>query len=32
MDHTTSAAATLGWIVELRRQDDRLLELHQFLG
>jgi hypothetical protein len=32
MDHATSAAATLGWIVDLRRQDDRLLELHQFLG
>jgi hypothetical protein len=32
MDHAPSAAATLGWIVDLRRQDDRLLELHQFLG
>lgn len=32
MDHTTSAAATLGWIVDLKREGDRLMELHQFLG
>jgi hypothetical protein len=32
MDHTNNAAATLGWIVDVRRDGDRLLELHQFLG
>ena len=32
MDHTQSAAATLGWIVQVQRRGDRLLELHQFLG
>src|SRR5436305_11241508 len=32
MDHSQSAAATLGWIVDVKRQDDRLMELHQFLG
>ena len=31
-DHAPSAAATLGWIVAVRRDGDRLLELHQFLG
>ena len=32
MDHANSAAATLGWIVDVKRRGDRLLELHQFLG
>ena len=32
MDHAPTAAATLGWIVAVRRDGDRLLELHQFLG
>jgi hypothetical protein len=32
MDHTATASATLGWIVDVRRDGDRLLELHQFLG
>ncbi len=32
MDHTQSAAATLGWIVDVKRRGDRLIELHQFLG
>jgi hypothetical protein len=32
MDHAQSAAATLGWIVQVQRRGDRLLELHQFLG
>jgi hypothetical protein len=32
MDHAQSAAATLGWIVDVKRRDDRLMELHQFLG
>jgi hypothetical protein len=32
MDHTAAASATLGWIVDVRRDGDRLLELHQFLG
>jgi hypothetical protein len=32
MDHNTSAAATLGWIVDVKRDGDRLMELHQFLG
>jgi hypothetical protein len=32
MDHAANAAATLGWIVDVRRDGDRLLELHQFLG
>jgi hypothetical protein len=32
MDHAPSAAATLGWIVDVKRRGDRLLELHQFLG
>ncbi len=31
-DHAPTAAATLGWIVAVRRDGDRLLELHQFLG
>ena len=31
-DHAPTAAATLGWIVDVRRDGDRLLELHQFLG
>ena len=32
MDHAPTAAATLGWIVAVRRDGDQLLELHQFLG
>jgi hypothetical protein len=32
MDHSATAEATLGWIVDVRRDGDRLLELHQFLG
>jgi len=32
MDHAQSAAATLGWIIDVKRRDDRLMELHQFLG
>ncbi len=32
MDHAPTAAATLGWIVAVKRDGDRLLELHQFLG
>jgi hypothetical protein len=32
MDHAQSAAATLGWIIDVKRKDDRLMELHQFLG
>ncbi len=32
MDHAATASATLGWIVELKREGDKLLELHQFLG
>jgi hypothetical protein len=32
MDHAATASATLGWIVDVRRDGDRLLELHQFLG
>jgi hypothetical protein len=32
MDHTAGAASTLGWIVDLKRDGDQLLELHQFLG
>jgi hypothetical protein len=32
MDHAPTAAATLGWIVAVRREGDALLELHQFLG
>ncbi len=32
MDHAQSAAATLGWIIDVQRKDDRLMELHQFLG
>jgi hypothetical protein len=31
-DHTASAAATLGWIVAIERDGDKLMELHQFLG
>ena len=32
MDHTAAAASTLGWIVDVKRDGDQLLELHQFLG
>jgi hypothetical protein len=32
MDHAATAESTLGWIVDVRRDGDRLLELHQFLG
>jgi hypothetical protein len=32
MDHAAEAAATLGWIVDVKRDGDRFLELHQFLG
>ena len=32
MDHAPTAAATLGWIVAVRRERDTLMELHQFLG
>ncbi len=32
MDHSPSAASTLGWILDIQRDGDRLLELHQFLG
>ena len=32
MDHSATADATLGWIVDVRLDGDRLLELHQFLG
>ena len=32
MDHAPTAAATLGWIVSVKRDGDRLMELHQFLG
>ncbi len=32
MDHAPTAAATLGWIVAVKRDGDRLMELHQFLG
>ncbi len=32
MDHAATASATLGWIVDVKRDGDRLLELHQFLG
>jgi hypothetical protein len=32
MDHTATAVSTLGWIVDVKRQGDQLLELHQFLG
>jgi hypothetical protein len=32
MDHAATAQSTLGWIVDIRRDGDRLLELHQFLG
>ena len=32
MDHAATAQSTLGWIVDVRRDGDRLLELHQFLG
>ena len=31
-DHAPTAAATLGWIVDVKRRGDRLMELHQFLG
>ena len=32
MDHAASAASTLGWIVDVKLDGDRLMELHQFLG
>jgi hypothetical protein len=32
MDHTPTASSALGWIVSVKREGDRLLELHQFLG
>jgi hypothetical protein len=32
MDHAPTASATLGWIVDVKRDGDRLMELHQFLG
>jgi hypothetical protein len=32
MDHTATAAATLGWIVAVKRDGEKLMELHQFLG
>jgi hypothetical protein len=32
MDHSATASSTLGWIVDVRRDGDQLLELHQFLG
>jgi hypothetical protein len=32
MDHAATASSTLGWIVDVKRDGDRFLELHQFLG
>jgi hypothetical protein len=32
MDHAATASSTLGWIVDVKRDGDQLLELHQFLG
>jgi hypothetical protein len=32
MDHSATAESTLGWIVDVKRDGDRLMELHQFLG
>jgi hypothetical protein len=32
MDHAATASSTLGWIVDVKRDGDHFLELHQFLG
>lgn len=32
MDHAQSAASTLGWIVDVKVDGERFMELHQFLG
>ena len=32
MDHAATASSTLGWIVDVKREGDHFLELHQFLG
>jgi hypothetical protein len=32
MDHAPTASSALGWIVSVKRDGDRLMELHQFLG
>jgi hypothetical protein len=32
MDHAATASSTLGWIIDVKRDGDRFLELHQFLG